>query len=57
MNNSKDRSRSEIVMFIVLIFGVWVSIWAVILVNKWLELTSFILTLGCLIGFALRDTD
>ena len=57
MNNSKERSRGEIILFAVAIFGIWLSIWAVILVSKWLELTSVALTLGALLVFALRDSD
>jgi hypothetical protein len=52
-----ERSRAEIIMFASAIFGIWLSIWAIILVSKWLELTSVVITLGALIGFALRDTD
>jgi hypothetical protein len=44
-------------MFTIVIFGIWVSIWAVILVSKWLEAASLVLCLGPLIGFALRDQD
>jgi hypothetical protein len=57
MNNSKERSRGEIILFAVAIFGIWLSIWAIILVSKWLEATSFALTLAALLGFALRDSD
>jgi hypothetical protein len=57
MNNSMERSRGEIILFAVAIFGVWLSIWGVILVNKWLEATSVAIILCALIGFALRDSD
>jgi hypothetical protein len=57
MNKSMERSRCEIMLFATAIFGVWLSIWAVILVSKWLEAASFIITLSALIGFALRDSD
>jgi hypothetical protein len=57
MNNSRERSRGEIIMFAVAAFGVWLSIWAVILVSAWLEAISFTLVLACLLGFALRDSD
>ena len=50
-----ERTRGEIVLFGAAIFGIWISIWAVILVSKWLEATALILTLGTLLGFALRD--
>ncbi len=52
-----ERSRGEIILFATVIFGVWLSIWAIILVSKWLEVTSFIITLAALLGFALRDSD
>jgi hypothetical protein len=57
MNNSKERSCGEIILFAVAIFGIWLSIWAVILVSKWLEVTSVAITLGALLGFALGDSD
>jgi hypothetical protein len=57
MNNSTERSRCEIALFAVAIFGIWLSIWAVILVSKWLEAISVAITLGALLGFALRDSD
>lgn len=44
-------------MFAVVILGIWISIWAVILVSKWLEAASLVLCLGALAGFALRDQD
>jgi hypothetical protein len=52
-----ERSRGEIILFAVAIFGVWLSIWGVILVSKWLVALSIFLTLGALLGFALRDSD
>ena len=57
MNHSMERSRGEIILFIIAIFGVWLSIWAVILVSKWLEATSFAITLGALLGFCWRNND
>jgi hypothetical protein len=50
-----ERSRSEIILFAIAVLGIWISIWAVILVNKWLEGVSLALTLGALFCFALRD--
>ena len=44
-------------MFATAVFGVWLSIWAVILVSKWLEVTAVAITLGALLGFACRDSD
>jgi hypothetical protein len=57
MKRMMDRSCAEIVLFAAGAFGVWLSIWAVILVNKWLDLFAVGLTLCALIGFALRDTE
>lgn len=57
MNNSMERSRGEIILFAVAVFGVWLSIWAVTLVNGWLEAVSVAITLGALFGFALRDSE
>ena len=50
-----ERSRGEIILFAVAAFGIWASIWAVILVSKWLGAASLVITLGALSGFALRD--
>jgi hypothetical protein len=52
-----ERSRCEIALFATAVFGVWLSIWAIILVSKWLEAASFFITLCALVGFALRDPD
>jgi len=57
MNYSMERSRGEIILFAVAIFGVLLSIWGVILVKTWLEATALIITLGAVVGFALRDSD
>ena len=57
MNDSKERSRAEIILFAVAILGIWLSIWAVILVSKWFVAVSFAITLAALLGFALRDSD
>jgi hypothetical protein len=57
MNNSMERSRGEIILFAVAIFGIWLSIWAVIFVSKWLEAIAVLITLVALICFALRDSD
>ena len=50
-----ERTRGEIILFAAALFGIWVSIWVVILVSKWLEAASLVITLGALGGFALRD--
>jgi hypothetical protein len=57
MNNSMQRSRGEITLFAVAVFGVWLFIWAVILVSKWLAVSSVALTLAALLGFAFCDPD
>jgi hypothetical protein len=57
MNYSMERSRGEIILFAVAIFGVLLSVWGVILVSAWLEATSVIIILGALLGFAIRDSD
>jgi hypothetical protein len=57
MNLTKDRSRAELILFAVIIFGIWLSIWAVILVNKWLDGISLLICVGALLCFALRDSD
>jgi len=44
-------------MFAVAVFGVWLLIWGVIFVNKWLEATAVTLILCSLLGFACRDSD
>jgi hypothetical protein len=50
-----ERTRGEIILFAAATFGIWLSIWAVIFVSKWLEAGALALTLGALGGFALRD--
>jgi hypothetical protein len=50
-----ERSREEIILFAAAMFGIWISIWAVILVSKWLGATALVLILGALAGFALRE--
>ena len=50
-----ERTRGEIILFAAAAFGIWVSIWAVILVSKWLEAASLAVTLAALLGFAMRD--
>jgi urea transporter len=57
MNYFMERSRGEIIMFAVAFVGVLLWIWGVILVSKWLAALAMFLTLGALIGFALRDSD
>jgi hypothetical protein len=57
MNYSMERSRGEIILFAVAIFGILLSIWGVILVSACLEAVSLIITLGAVLGFAFRDSD
>ena len=44
-------------MFAAAIFGIWLSIWAVILVSATLGVVAGLITLTALILFALRDSD
>ena len=50
-----ERTRGEIILFAAAAFGIWGSIWAVIFVSKWLEAASLAVTMGAILGFALRD--
>ncbi len=57
MNLTKERSRAEIILFALAIFGVWLFIWAVILVSATLGVVAGLITLAALILFALRDSE
>ena len=57
MNLTKERSRAEIILFAAAIFGIWLSIWAVILVSAALGVMAGLITLAALILFALRDSE
>lgn len=57
MNLMKERSRGEIILFAAAVFGVWLSIWAVIFVSGCLEAIAVLTTLICLVIFALRASD
>jgi hypothetical protein len=57
MNHFMERSRAEIILFAAAAFGVWLSIWGVIFVSKWLEAAAVTIILAALIGFAARDPD
>jgi uncharacterized membrane protein len=57
MNLTKERSRAEIILFASAIFGIWLSIWAVILVSAALGVAAGLITLAALILFALRDSE
>jgi nitrate reductase NapE component len=52
-----ERTRGEIISFVVIAFGVWLSIWGVILVSGCLEAISFVLTLGGLISLGIRSCN
>ena len=54
---SMERTRGELVLFAAAAFGIWLSIWAVMLLSKWLGAASLLITLGAMGGFALRDED
>ncbi len=54
MNLMKDRSRAEMILFAVIIFGIWLSIWAVIFVSAWLEAIAVLTVLIPLLVFAFR---
>jgi len=56
MNLMKERSVGEIILFAAAIFGIWLSIWAVILTSAALEVIAVGTTLIALIIFALRDS-
>ena len=57
MNLTKERSRGEIILFASVIFGIWLGVWAVILVSAMLGAVSGLFTLVPLIIFALRDRE
>jgi hypothetical protein len=57
MNLTKERSRAEIILFAAAIFGIWLSIGAVILVSATLGVVAGLITLIPLILFALRGSE
>lgn len=57
MNLMKERSRGEIILFAAAVFGVWLSIWAVILTSAALEVVAVLTTLIALIIFAFRNSE
>ena len=57
MNLTKERSCGEIILFASAIFGIWLSIWAVILVSAALEVVSVLITLIALLVFAFRNSE
>ena len=52
-----ERSRSEIALFASTALGVWLFVWGILLVNKWLSAFAVVLCLFCLGCFALRHSD
>jgi hypothetical protein len=56
MNLMKERSRAEIILFATAIFGIWLSIWAVILTSVAIDVIAVLIILTVLIIFALRDS-
>jgi hypothetical protein len=57
MRLSMERSNSELALFGATAFGVWLFVWGIILVSKWLSLFALLLCLICLGCFALRNSD
>jgi hypothetical protein len=57
MNLMKERSRGEIIMFATAIFGIWLSIWAVILTSVALDVVAVLFVLLPLLIFAFRALD
>ena len=57
MNLTKERSRGEIILFAAAVFGVWLSIWAVILTSAPLDILAVLFTLIPLIIFAVRSCE
>ena len=52
-----ERTRTEIGLFAAGAFGIWLFVWGVILVNKWLAAFAVLLILFCLACFALRNSE
>jgi hypothetical protein len=57
MNLTKERSRGEIILFATVIFGVWLSIWAVILTSATLGAAALFFMLVPLLLFALSNNE
>ncbi len=57
MNLMKERSCGELALFAAAVFGIWLSIWAVIFVSAALEAVAVGITLIAVIIFALRGND
>ncbi len=50
-----ERTRGEIILFALIILGVWISIWAVIFVSAPLEVLSLLIVFAGLIGLGTRS--
>lgn len=57
MNLMKNRSRFEIGLFAAAVFGIWLSIWAVVLTSVWLDVVAVLFTLIPLLIFAFQALD
>ena len=52
-----ERTRGEIILFVMTVLGIWISIWAVLLVSAKLECLAVGLSLAGLLGFAARNNN
>jgi hypothetical protein len=52
-----ERSRTELGLFAAGAFAVWLFVWGVILVSKWLSAFAILLLLFCLGCYALRNSE
>ena len=57
MKLTMERSKAEIVLFATAVFGIWLFVWGIIFVSKWLAGFAALLCLFCLGCFALRNGD
>jgi len=57
MNKSSERSTGEIIAFATTALGIYMVVWGVILVNKWIVGSGVGLALCSLLVFAMRDSD
>jgi len=52
-----ERSRTEIGLFAAGAFAVWLFVWGVIFVSKWLAAFAILVLLLCIGCFALRNGE
>jgi len=52
-----ERSRTELGLFAAGALAVWLFVWGVILVNKWLAAFAIVVLLFCIGCFALRNSE